>query len=306
MKKITILFIVGILIGSTMGAIGTQGKQGTPQSLLEHLSTPSIEKQTVNNDGYLLIELTGTSTFQTTAGQPQLPKLVRTIELPFGATNIRVSLTPSGISTQHVDQEIRPAQQMVPLTDESQSSAASTTIKDTAVYAMTTPYPETWYTTSIGVGLNKNNEHVTFVSVHYYPIRYTPATGTLQIASDAELSITYSAPTQSPFPLKSEYNLVIIAPKSFEQALQPLIEHKNSYGILTVLKTTEDIYNEFSGVDKPEKIKYFIKNAIETWGVEYVLLVGGLKNVVFAKPRDNPNEGTKGWYLPARSIHQPL
>jgi hypothetical protein len=300
MKKITILFIVGILIGSTMGAIGTQGKQGTPQSLLEHLSTPSIEKQTVNNDGYLLIELTGTSTFQTTAGQPQLPKLVRTIELPFGATNIRVSLTPSGITTQHVDQEIRPAQQMVPLTDESQSSAASTTIKDTAVYAMTTPYPETWYTTSIGVGLNKNNEHVTFVSVHYYPIRYTPATGTLQIASDAELSITYSAPTQSPFPLKSEYNLVIIAPKSFEQALQPLIEHKNSYGILTVLKTTEDIYNEFSGVDKPEKIKYFIKNAIETWGVEYVLLVGGLKNVVFAKPRDNPNEGTKGWYLPAR------
>ncbi len=35
MKKITILFIVGILIGSTMGAIGTQGKQGTAQSLSE-------------------------------------------------------------------------------------------------------------------------------------------------------------------------------------------------------------------------------------------------------------------------------
>jgi len=300
MKKITILFIVGILIGSTLGAIGTQGKQGTPQSLSEHLTTPTIQKQTVDNDGYLLIELTGTSTFQTTPGEPQVPKIVRTIELPFGATDIRVSLTPQNIMTQQSNYEIRPAQQMVPLTEEAQSIAASSTVKDATVYAMTTPYPETWFTTSIGVGLNKNNEHVTFVSVHYYPIRYIPASGTLQIATDADLSITYTAPTQSPFPLKSEYNMVIIAPKSFEKALQLLIEHKNSHGVQTVLKTTEDIYNEFTGVDKPEKIKYFIKNAIETWGVEYVLLVGGLKNMVFAKPRDNPNEGSTGWHLPVR------
>jgi len=300
MKKITILFIVGILISSTIGAIGTQGKQGTTQSLSEHLGTPAILKQSVDNEGYLLIELTGTSTFQTAAGQPQLPKIVRTIELPFGATDIRVSLTPGDITTRHIDQEIRPATQMVPLTEEYQTFTAYTTTKDTQVYAMTTPYPETWFTSSIGVGLNKNNEHVTFVTVHYYPIRYTPATGTLHISTSADLSVTYSAPTHNPFPLKSEYNLVIIAPKSFEKALQPLIEHKNSHGVITVLKTTEDIYTEFPGVDKPEQIKYFIKNAIETWGVEYVLLVGGLKNMVFAKPRDNANEGSTGWHLPVR------
>jgi hypothetical protein len=300
MKKITILFIVGILISSTIGAIGTQGKQGTTQSLSEHFTTPAIQKQTINNEGYLLIELTGTSTFQTTAGQPQLPKIVRTMELPFGATDIHVSLTPNDITTQHIDQEIRPATQMVPLTEEYQRLAAYATTKDTKVYAMTTPYPETWFTTSIGVGLNKNNEHVTFVTVHYYPIRYTPAAGTLHIATSADLSVTYSSPTHNPFPLKSEYNLVIIAPKSFEKALQPLIEHKNGHGVITILKTTEDIYAEFTGVDKPEQIKYFIKNAIETWDVQYVLLVGGLKNMVFAKPRDNANEGSSGWHLPVR------
>jgi hypothetical protein len=300
MKKITILFIVGILISSTIGAIGTQGKQGTTQSLTEHLNTPAIQKHSVDNEGYLLIELTGTSTFQTTAGQPQLPKIVRTIELPFGATNIRVSLTPGDITTEHIDQEIRPATQMVPLTEEYQTLAAYTTTKDSQVYSMTTPYPETWFTSSIGVGLNKNNQHVTFVTIHYYPIRYTPATGTLHIANSADISLTYSAPTHNPFPVKSEYNLVIIAPKSFEKALQPLIEHKNSHGIITILKTTEDIYTEFTGVDKPEKIKNFIKNAIETWDVQYVLLVGGLKNMVFAKPRDNVNEGSTGWHLPVR------
>lgn len=300
MKKITILFIVGILIGSTIGAIGTQGKQGTTQSLSEHIITPTIQSQSIDSEGYLLIQLTGTSTFQTTGGQPQLPKIVRTIELPFGATDIQVSLTPSGFTTQHIDQQIRPATQMVPLTQEYQSLAAYATIKDAEVYAQTTPYPETWFTSSVGVGLNKNNQHVTFVTIHYYPIRYIPTTGTLQVANGADLSVTYSTPTNNPFPLKSEYNMVIIAPKSFEKALQPLIEHKNSHGVITTLKTTEDIYAEFTGVDKPEQIKYFIKNALETWGVEYVLLVGGLKNMVMSKPRDNLNEGSTGWHVPVR------
>jgi len=300
MKKIAILFIVGMLIGSAIGAIGTQINKKSTQSLSERINTPSIQTRSVNNEGYLLIELSGMSTFQTTAGQPQLPTIVRTIELPFGSTDIRVSLTPLEITTQHIDQEIKPATQMVPLTVEYQNAAAYTTVKDEQVYAMKTPYPETWFTTSTGVGLNKYNKHVTFVTIHYYPIRYTPATGTLLIANNADISVTYTAPTHTPFPVNSEYNLVIIAPKSFEKALQPLIDHKNSYGVATILKTTEDIYNEFAGVDKPEQIKYFIQYAIETWGNEYVLLVGGLKNMVFAKPRDDTNQGSKGWHLPVR------
>ncbi|KYK20229.1 peptidase C25 [Thermoplasmatales archaeon SM1-50] len=300
MKKIAILFVVGILVGTTIGAVATQGNQKSTEFLSAHVYTPSFQIQSVDNDEYLLIELSGTSTFQTKAGQPQLPKIVRTFELPFGARNIRVSLNPLDITTQQIDQKIRPAAQMLPLTIESQSLAAYTRVKDEQVYAMTTPYPETWFTTSIGVGVNKNNKHVTFLNVYYYPIRYTPATGTLHIANAADLSVTYTSPAYNPFPANTEYNLVIIAPKSFEKALQPLIEHKDSYGKMTILKTTEDIYKNYTGVDKPEKIKYFIKDAIETWGVEYVLLVGGLRNMIFAKPRDNVNEGSKAWHVPVR------
>ena len=300
MKKIAIFAIIGILIGSTIGAVGIQTDQKTPQVVSDNIQTPSFQINPVDNEKYLLIQLEGTSTFQTTAGQPQLPRIVHMIELPFGVTDIQVSVTPHDITTQHINQEIKPAVQMIPLAVDYQNAAASTTMKDEQAYAMTTPYPETWFTTSTGVGLNKNNQHVTFVTIHYYPIRYTPATGTLHVATDADVSITYLEPKHNPFPLTSEYNLVIIAPKSFENALQPLIEHKNSHGVLTMLKTTEDIYSQFDGVDKPEKIKYFIKYAIETWGVEYVLLVGGLKNMVFSKPRDNVNEGSKGWHVPVR------
>lgn len=299
MKKIAILFIVGILVGSTLGVVGIKTNQQATMSLSQHLSTPQVQIQSTNND-YIMLELAGSSTYLSITGRPRLPELVHIIELPFGSTDIRVSLTPQDITTQYIDQEIKPAAALLPLTPEYQSIAAGTTMKDESIYAMTTPYPTTWYTTTTGVGLNKNNQHVTFLSIHYYPIRYTPATGTLQIANNADISVTYTPLAHSPFPATSAYDLVIIAPEKFESALQPLIDHKNSYNVSTYLKTTEDIYAEYVGVDKPEQIKYFIKDAIETQGITSVLLIGGLKSMFCAKPRDDANQGSKGWNVPVR------
>ena len=71
-----------------------------------------------------------------------------------------------------------------------------------------------------------------------------------------------------------EYDMVVIAPSVFSATLQPLIDHKNSRDVLTFLKTTEEIYSEYSGRDEPEQIKYFIKDAFETYSIQYVLLVG--------------------------------
>jgi len=70
------------------------------------------------------------------------------------------------------------------------------------------------------------------------------------------------------------YDMVIIAPDSFSDTLQPLIDHKDSVGIQTFLKTTEDIYQEYTGRDEAEQIKYFIKNTMDQCNITYVLLVG--------------------------------
>jgi hypothetical protein len=300
MKHITILFIVGILVSSAIGAVGTNINKESRVSLVERLTTPMIQLQSANTEGYLSLELVGTATYQATAGHPRLPMMVRTVELPFGATDISVTLIPQTITTQHITQEIRPALPLLPLTPEYQNLAAQTTYKDNAIYAMTTPYPETWYTSTVGVGLNKNNQHVTFVTIHYYPIRYTPATGTLHIADTADATITYTPPQHPLLSGSDAFDLLIIAPKAFERSLKPLIDHKNSYGVATILKTTEDIYKNYEGVDKPEQIKYAIKEAIETQGITSVLLVGGLKNLFCAKPRDDTNQGSKGWHVPVR------
>jgi hypothetical protein len=85
-----------------------------------------------------------------------------------------------------------------------------------------------------------------------------------------------------------DYDLVIIAPSAFSRDLQPLIEHKNTHGIRTILKTTDEVYAEYEGRDQPEQIKYFIKDALEQWHIRYVLLVGGHKGQLF------------NWHVPVR------
>jgi hypothetical protein len=75
------------------------------------------------------------------------------------------------------------------------------------------------------------------------------------------------------------FDLVIISSNFFSSALQPLVEYKNNQAVKTLFKATEDIYNEYEGRDNAEQIKYFIRDAIETFQTKFVLFIGGT-NVV--------------------------
>ena len=76
------------------------------------------------------------------------------------------------------------------------------------------------------------------------------------------------------------YEFLIITPDEWISALQPLKEHKEAHGIKTMVVGLNEIYGgkyfATQGRDDAEKIKYFIKDAIEQWGVKYVLLVGSI------------------------------
>jgi len=86
------------------------------------------------------------------------------------------------------------------------------------------------------------------------------------------------------------YDLLIITPKIFASQLEPLVDHKNDIGITTNLITLDTIYSEISGRDQAEQVKYYIKYAIEEWGIKYVLLVGGMRH-----------QGP-GWHTPVRYV----
>jgi hypothetical protein len=300
MKKISTLLIIGFLLFTTLGAASYNAEHQSTRTLSDTLKTATLLVEPSEKTDYLTVQLSGVNTYRTNPGEPRLPMMVQTFELPFGASDITVDLTPGSTTTTTIDYQIKPATALLPLTTEYVSYESDVEIKDEKIYTMNTPYPETWYTTTISSGLNENNEHVTFVNVHYYPVRYTPASSTLQIAETADVSVTYTQPQDTPFPETASHDLVIIAPTVFSEPLQPLIDHKNDLGINTYLKTTEEIYGEYTGVDKPAQIKNFIKDAIETEGITSVLLVGGLKSVYFAKPKDDCNQGSSGWYVPVR------
>lgn len=96
--------------------------------------------------------------------------------------------------------------------------------------------------------------------------------------------------------IKEQYNLLIISPTLFAPHLEPLVFHKNAFGINTKLVVLDEVYDEMQtrGRDDAEKIKYFIKGAMEKWGIEYVLLVGGRKDHFSA---------FEDWWLPVRYCH---
>lgn len=89
----------------------------------------------------------------------------------------------------------------------------------------------------------------------------------------------------------SANTMVIITPREFGDLALPLMDHKNRHGILIGLKTTEAIYQEYVGRDEPEKIKLFIKDAVENYGVKYVLLMGGRKRQ------------SQEWLIPPRYVN---
>jgi len=90
------------------------------------------------------------------------------------------------------------------------------------------------------------------------------------------------------------YTLLIITPTIFKDELRPLVEHKNSHDLSTRLVTLSEVYNQmyWYGRDKAEKIIYFIKTAIEEWGIKYVLLVGG-----------RSSQFLPTWYCPVRYVN---
>ncbi len=123
-------------------------------------------------------------------------------------------------------------------------------------------------------------------------MRYLPLRSQIEYIQDVKIDITCKEASESILPNNQEKDLLIIAPKAFKNRLQPLVTHKNKMGIQTKLVTVEDVYKQTSaGRDNPEKIKYYIKNAIETIGIKYVLLVGGIKRQ------------TDKWNIPIRFSH---
>lgn len=246
-----------------------------PQETLV-FTTSFSSLQIKQNTEFATVTLEGTTATIVQEGGPHLPKVTKTIELPWGSTITDVSYSYSTPQTQQLSLHVQP----VP----SYSIIGSTVTKDISylepeVYLSEQPFPIDWFQYHKGVGLNKDSERVLFVTFHMHPVRYIPLSRTLESIEELTISLTYQQIQEPLQPQSSSVDLLIITPEEYIPALNRLAAHKQALGVTTEITDLQSIYNAYMGRDKPEQIKQFIYHSILTSAVTHVLLVGDIKKL---------------------------
>jgi hypothetical protein len=269
MKRIVSILIIGIMVLSGLGAAAVTHTAQKPMEKTETISFSYPEIQ--NKDGYALVTITNANAWLYKTDAPMLPASVTTYIFPFGTKIRTVDMTFSEPEEYILEKKIIPTPKPVSLV------AGTKVVFKQDEQAIVSIYPETLFDYHLGAGIS-GEDHVIFLTVRCYPIQYKPGENKILYRNTAHLSITYDLPTTETSAV-DDYKLVIIAPKDFSEALQPLVAHKISKGMTTKLVTRDDIcdsvYFTAEGRDCAEEMKYFIKNAFDQWGTKYILLVGG-------------------------------
>lgn len=225
-------------------------------------------------------------------GNPKIPMMTKVFTFPLGTEIVNVTCRPGSVSTIAVQNPLSfvPAFQSI-----SGDKTLGKTTKNPHVYESGNAYPSTWYDVSIGGGLSTENVHVTILTIHTYPVRYAPMKNCLTTVASFDITVTYELPHHQIFTQNNDtYDLTIITPPQYASGLTVLKDHKDRNGIKTLIKTIEDIYSEYNGRDKPEKIKKFIKEAVETYGIHYVLLIGDITQLPIRSANSYPWDGYHG------------
>ncbi len=266
---ISMTLLISPMISLSTAELNTQTNETIEFS--QSFSEPIVEK----NDRTFEVEIEEANSRIFIQGSPDLPVFRKTYELNWNAEILSINFSHSEIETIDLSEEdiktVPVFEYMKTNTVEIKNDIKSIVKKDSNGF-----YPEEWYEIEKSAGLNEEGEHVKFLTISIYPSRYSSDENILEYITNAEFDIEYTQ-TNCEFNDPDIYDLTIITPAYFKDNLTDLINHKNSFGVKTNLTTLEDIYENFEGRDNQEQIKYFVKYAVEEWGVEYVLLVGEIR-----------------------------
>ncbi|MGC9307455.1 MAG: C25 family cysteine peptidase, partial [Thermoplasmatota archaeon] len=261
MKKIAALLIValfaggGLLAGLSHEATHRASSPVTADSSETLSHTFSFPAPEITREGWLQVNVEGCTALQY-EGAPMLPYTSEAMTFPLGTRIQEVQATVGDVETRHVTAKVAPA-----------SRAMSANMQHTeyiqeegSIYESGDVYPADWVQWRTGAGLH-NGEHVTFLTLQAFPARYAPQDNILYSVDRIEVTVTYEEPSQ-PLLIADAYDLLVIAPQEFTDALQPLVQHKEDHGLATQLVTLDEIYASAQGRDDAERVKYYIKDAL--------------------------------------------
>ena len=285
MKNSLALFMIALLLVSGMGASASARSNDNVREQIERCAFSPVQLNEHTSDVQVQLP-EATSSITTTEGY-QLPVVTRVYTFPFKTTIIQVSVDYSDI------QQV-PLSKPIPLSSPAVPDDPRVTVT-TDLYTSQASLVHPSFSYNVAAGLDGDNE-VNYLALHLYPVAYDASAQLLRTAGNAAITISYilPSPTQAS---TTQYQLVIIAARDFVKPVQPLVNFKESKGITTKVVTPDDAcqgtYFPAQGRDCAEKMKYFIKNAIEQWGTKYVLLIGGRYDGVTHET----------WWVPVRYSH---
>jgi hypothetical protein len=264
MKKSISILVIGILFISGIGAAAySEYEKDTFMVETISFSQPILHEK---ND-FVSIELPEATSDSWKSGKPKMPVVTKVYTFQFGTHVDSVDVTFSNAIKMKISKPIEPSPEPIM---KSTIHTSNLLEPKTVSYCDIDIYPESQYTYRTAAGLN-GEEHVIYLIVSLFPVQYKPNENSFYYCDKSTIEIKYTPP-KNPIIFPDTYDLLIIAPEEFSKALQKLVDHKNSIGIETKLTTLEEIPS--TGSDDQESIKYYIKDAIENWGITYLLLVG--------------------------------
>jgi len=263
LREILPILVVGILVLGGLGAVAL------PEEKTEKLSLSFSQLSMHEKDDRIMLELEGANSVLLGKNHYMVPIHIETFTFPFGTEIQSVQVTPKNIHVQTLTKKLVVSPEPV-VVGQIMGIRSQKTVDPIA--------PSTWYEYDVGTGLYDEGRRVV-VKVETFPVQYHPSEDMVEWAENVEIEIKHKEPEQQIAGFDDEYVLIILAPDEFSDELNALVNHKISRGISTIFVSLNDIYTGIyfpvQGRDNPEKIKYFIKNAVEGWGTTYVLLVGG-------------------------------
>jgi len=266
MMKITVVGSIFILLVSGI-SFSAASNDYQSQHLSYIFSTISVNEK----DGYSEIMIDETNHLLVQDTYYMVPIRMETLMFPKGTIIESIQCNPSNIQYLILENTL----QMTPEPVMMNNGVIQATDIKREPKAL-----DQWFSFDIGSGI-RDNERTIILKIELYPIRTDQTGHLIQFAEQMDIQINYILPSIEPTETIDEgYDLLILSSVEFSDELEPLIAHKNEKGIRTRGITLDEIYSEkyfsIQGRDQQEQIKYFIKNAIEEWGITSILLVGGI------------------------------
>ncbi|MDP6154842.1 MAG: C25 family cysteine peptidase [Candidatus Thermoplasmatota archaeon] len=228
-------------------------------------------------------------------GKPVLPKYTHSMTLPpdtrissndlwdisYYEMNVEGEIIPAAPSQPHMGSSYWGDAPQKYYDGEKFTDGPAEVFRDEDIYGSDAAFPSNWFEMRTGMGRDPvTDEQVLFVMIDFYPVRYLPSANICLVATDAQIVLKTLTVEGNRASARSGpgTDMVIIGPESMRETASPLAAHKTYTGLDTIYVSLDDIYNSvyfpLTGSNNPEKIKYFIKNALDSWDITYVLLAG--------------------------------